>query len=361
MIDIINTYAAAGYCCILMTGRLNVRNIPLHPTVRIEKIIKYDRSTTFKRLGTWIIGFFQIGIKVLTKHRHDHLFIVSNPPFAPLMPALLKNSFQLLIYDIYPDALFERGYFRENSLLIKYWKKANRKVFNKAKGIFTISDSMKEVLQKYAGETKIQMIPIWTDNGFLKPIDPARNHFIRNHNLSGKFIVMYSGSIGLSGDVEVLITVANEIERDDILFLIIGEGSKKEKIREKVKSLKLENVILLPWQPVTEIPFSFSSADLAVISLGINDSKLAIPSKLYNFLSVGAPLLCISSRGSEIDNLATRYQCGRNFEPVEIKEIKEFILEIAANRDLHSLMRMKSLEASKYYTSANARQFLKNT
>jgi hypothetical protein len=86
MIDIINAYAAAGYHCVLITGRLVERSTQLHESVRIEGIIKYDRKTTFRRLLTWTLGFFQILIKIIFKFRKDVLFIVSNPPIALFLP-----------------------------------------------------------------------------------------------------------------------------------------------------------------------------------------------------------------------------------------------------------------------------------
>ena len=361
MIDIINAYVAAGYLCFLITGRLVERNTPLHPSVRIERIVKYNRTTTTKRLLTWAVGFIQIWIKVGFKFRNDHLFIVSNPPLAPLLPIMVKNHFKLLIFDIYPDALSELGYLSENSFIIRWWKLANMRVFTRAGTVFTITESMKEVLQRYAGSNLITVVPVWTDNTFLKPIDRSENSFIKRHKLSGKFVVLYSGNIGLSGDVDVLIDVAEKIRRDDIIFLIIGEGAKKQMIREKAKKLDLKNVLFLPWQPVSELPFSLSSASLAVISLGSRASKLAVPSKLYNFLSVGAPLLCTSARGSEVENLVKKYNCGRCFEPDDVAGIVNFIFEVAGNNELHDLYRENSLKASEYFNISNITAFLPST
>lgn len=358
MIDIINAYEKAGYSCVLITGRLVERNTPLDHKVSVERIIKYNRTTSFTRLYTWIVGFIQVWGKVTFKFKKDNLFIVSNPPFAPLLPLVIRNPFQLLIFDIYPDSLSELGYLSENSMIIKWWSKSNRKVFTRAVNIFTLTDGMKQVLQKYVGEEAIEVVSLWTDNTFLKPVDPAENPFLDKHRLSGKFIVMYSGNIGLSGDVDALIDVAFEIKREDILFLIIGDGAKKEMIREKVKKLGLKNVMLLPWQPVAELPYSLSSASIAVISLGTKASKLAIPSKLFNFLSVGAPLLCVTSKGSEVESLVTKYGCGRNFEPGDINGMVTFINEAAGNKELCNLMKYNSLKASNDFSSRNVAKFL---
>lgn len=358
MIDIINAYARAGYSCTLIAGRLVVRNNPLDPSIFVDKIIRYNRVTTFKRLSTWIIGFIQIWFKVVFKYRKDTLFIVSNPPLAPLLPVMVKNNFSLLIFDIFPDVLSELGYLPEQSVIIKGWRKLNRKIYKKAERIYTITEGMKQVLQKYAGERSIEVVSLWTDNGFLKPVDRESNPFIRKHGLTNKFVVLYSGNLGLSGDVNVMIEVARVIENDDVLFLIIGEGARKKDMQERVRSLNLGNIMFLPWQPVEELTFSFSSANIAVVSLGKGASKLAIPSKLCNYLSVGAPLLCISSKGSEVENLVNSFNCGRNFEPAETDKMARFIKKTADDKSMQNQMRENSLKASAFFSSENVLKFL---
>lgn len=358
MIDIINKFVDEGYKCVLFAGRLVERDKKLHPGVRVEKIIRYRRATISGRLFTWITGTFQIWLKLVFRYRKDELFIVSNPPMAPLLPLIIRNRFRILIFDIYPDVLTEQGYLKPKSFIIRFWKRSNIKVFRKAEKVFTITEGMRRVLTQYAGEEDIKVVPLWTDNNFLKPVSRSKNKFIRENGLSEKYIVLYSGNIGLSGDVDILIDVAARTTRDDIQFVIIGEGAKKEFIESKVNQLGLGNVLLMPWQPVSELPNTFSAADLAVISLGAGASKLAIPSKLYNFLSVGAPLLCISPAGSEVENMVMRYGCGRNFEPSDIMGISGFILGIADNRELQEKMRMNSLKASEDFTSANISEFM---
>ncbi len=358
MIDIANAYAEAGYEVSLIAGRLVQRSKPLNQKIKYDKIIKYNRSNSAMRIYTWLIAFIQIIFKVWFKHRGSHLFIVSNPPFAPLIPLFCKNSFSLLIFDIYPDALSELGFLSKKSMIIHFWKKANKKVYPRAEYLFTLTEGMKEVLESYAGNKEIKVVPIWTDNKFLRPIKPVDNPFIIKHNLSDKFIVLYSGNIGLSGDVDILVNIAAEIKRDDIVFVIIGDGAKKEQIIQKVALLKLENVLLLPLQPVKDLPYSLSSASLAVVSLGKTASKLAIPSKLFNYLSVGAPLLCMTAKDSEVDRLVLKYKCGGSFEPDNISEIIKYIIEIANNHELHSTMQLNSLKASKDFNADNAIRFL---
>jgi glycosyltransferase involved in cell wall biosynthesis len=358
MIDIINAYVKAGNTCILITGRIIERNNALDPSVGIERIVKYNRNTIFNRLFTWGLGSLQIWFKIVRKFKKDYLFIVSNPPFAPLLPLLLQNNFQLLIYDIYPDVLFELGYLSYNSRILSWWQNLNREVFVKARKIFTITESMKKVLQNYVQNSLIEVVPVWTDNTFLKPIDPSKNLFLKKHKLEGKFVVMYSGNLGLSSNIELLIEIAAKIRNEKVVFLVIGDGARKGKIIERAKSLELNNVFFLPWQPTSELPFSFSSASLAVIFHGTKASNLIVPSKFYNFLSVGAPLMCVTTKGSEIENLVAKYNCGRSFEEYDIYGMTNFINEILENKKLYNLMKKNSLKASQDFNVHNINKFL---
>ena len=360
MIDIITEYVNKGYDCILFTGRLVERNRKLPQSVKIEKIIRYRRTSKLYRLFTWSIGFIQILTKLLIKYPSDELFIVSNPPLAPLLPLFLQNQFSLLLFDIYPDVLVELGYSAPTSAIVLLWQKLNRKIYPKASEVYTISEGMGQVLKKYRSEASLKVNYIWTDNTFFTHVSRENNHFIKAHNLSGKFVVMYSGNLGLAGDVEVMISVAGMICRDDIVFIIIGEGAKKKLISSKIEALGPEkkNVILLPWQPVGQLPYTFSAASLAVISLGAGASKLAIPSKIFNFMSVGAPLLCISEAGSEIERLVEKYNCGKNFEPSDIEGIAWFIQKMADDNVLMEKMSMNSLLASRDFSVKNAGNFL---
>jgi glycosyltransferase involved in cell wall biosynthesis len=358
MIDLINSFTEAGHTCILITGRLNRRNNHLNSNVKIERIIYYDRTSQIKRLYTWTIGFIQIWLKVFLKFRQDELFIVSNPPFALLLPLFVKNRYNILVYDVYPDILIELGYISERSFIVKWWGKANKKIFPRSEVVFTITESMKQLLKKYSRDKQINVIPIWTDNQFLKPIARSKNPFLTRHNIVNKFVVLYSGNIGLAGNVDLLIDVASEVKSKNIVFLIIGDGAKKRKIFEESIKRKLSNLILLPWQPTSELPYSLSAASVAVVTLGIKASKLAVPSKLYNYLSVGAPLLGICAEGSEVDRIISKYNCGKSFNPGNLAEMVSFIIELANNEKAYQEYRNNALKASKHYDVTNVKQFL---
>jgi len=356
MIDIINA-KDNSFKKSIITGKIIPRNKQLATDVTINKIISYDRSSSIKRIFTWTWGFFQILFLVKFKYKKAELFIVTNPPFATFLPLFCKNKFSLLVYDIYPDAFVQYGILNKQSNLIKYWENANKKMYPKAQHIYTLSYGMKNLLSNYVNEAKISVVPIWTDNAFLKPIPKEENEFIKQNKLENKFIVMYSGNLGFSHDVEIIPEIAKIITIPEIEFLIIGGGDKKTLIEQKIKEYQLTNCKLLPWQETKMLPFSLASADLSIVTLGNEASLLSVPSKTFNIMSVGTPLLCIASQKSELAQLVNSNKVGKIFDANQLREINDFILELYKNNDLLEEYKNNSLLTSKLFGPENAYKF----
>lgn len=358
MIDIANACCKAGYQVSLITGRLNQRSTPLDPGIEVRHIIKYNRSNSLKRLFTWSVAALQILFLLWFRYRNHRLLLVSNPPFAPLLPLLTRNKFDILIYDLYPDALVEMGYFKRNSVLIKTWESLNKKACRKAERVFTISEGMRSAAQKYAGSKVIEVVPLWTDNSLLKPLPANENPFRLKHRLTDKIVVMYSGNLGLTHNVGLIPVIAKRIQDERIFFLIVGEGAQKKQLAEKIEAGNLKNILLLPLQPQSELPFSLACADIALITLGSGASQLSVPSKTYNFMSVGAALLCIAGRESELAGLVARYNNGVCYQPDQIDEICETINKLAQDEAKLQHMKSASLQASKDFGVENAMKFV---
>ena len=360
MIDIIHAFEKDYEESILMTGFLNPRNRNLNPNVKVENLAKYDRSTSLKRILTWSLAFIKALYLIKFKYPKADLFLVSNPPMATLVPLFCKNPFSVLIYDIYPDALLEFKIFKSDSSIIKSWKKANVKVYSRANRVFTLTEGMKNKLSSYVSRDKIEVVPIWTDNDFLKPIKKTDNKFLKEQNLEDKFIVLYSGNLGKSHPIEVLVEIAKELkEHKNLFFLIIGGGDKFELIKHKINEYNLDTIRLLEWQPTELLPYTLSAADLAVVSLGVEATDLSIPSKTYNLMSVGVPILCIANKDAALAQLIKQHENGETFSSIQREEIKNYILKCQSDEKYLQNRKENSLKASTFYTPENAKLFVK--
>ncbi len=358
MIDIVNAFASQCQESVLIAGSVKQNERQLNSSTKVDKIIEYNRTTTLKRLLTWIWSTIQIYFKLLFKYRGWYVVYVTNPPLSYLLSLCLRNPFSIIVYDIYPDALTNVG-IKKGSFIYKKWAKWNNKLFKKADVIYTLSSGMKKKLASYTEDNKIVSIPNWSASNNLKPIEKEANIFIKNNDLTDKFIVLYSGNIGNTHNVEYIIEVAKQLkDNSDIQFLIIGEGGKKKMIENKVTEYGLKNCTFLTWQSVEMMPYSLASADIAVITLNDDTASLSVPSKTYNLLAVGAPLLCIAPKESELNKLVLEYNNGKCFDKESIKEMTEYILNIYRDSALKKELSDNSLKASRQFTYKNAEQYV---
>jgi glycosyltransferase involved in cell wall biosynthesis len=285
---------------------------------------------------------------------------VSNPPLAPLLPLVLRNKFSVLIWDIYPDVLVNQHVISQTNIISKWWCIANKKVYKRAEHVYTISDGMKVCLSAYISNNRIKVIPLWPDNTNLHRVEKLDNLFIKNNQLEGKFVVMYSGNLGNTHRMDVLVDVAKRVNDDDIVFVLIGEGGKKKIIEQRVAEENVKNVLLLPYQPYEFLSHSLSAADIAVVTLDTESSAMSVPSKTFNMMSLGAPLMCIASPESELGNIVRRFQVGNIFQPDNIDGITEFVLKLKHDKALRSQYVDNSLRASREFSVENAKMFVNN-
>lgn len=351
-VDICNAFAKKYDKVILLAGRVGTFSRKLSEKVEIVSITPYDKSSILKRLKTWIKGSFQIKKYLSTFEDQVDVLYFTNPPMSYLWADKMKHRFGIVEYDIYPDALAN---VKCPSFITKWWTKRNREIFRKSVGIATLSDGMKNQLKQYADSDKIKVIYNWGGNEEAEKIDPQANAFAKKYNLTDKFVVMYSGNIGYTHNVETIIDVAIKCKNNkNIVFLIIGEGGKKSALMKRANDEKLDNVIFSDYLPAEDVKYSMSCAYLGVVTLTEETAKVSVPSKTYNLLSYGIPLLSIAPKKSELVKIIQENNCGASFEKDNIDGIVRFIEECMADKNMYDTLCRNAKMASQEFTYANA-------
>lgn len=358
MIDIANAFTGKYDEVCLIAGSVKVMQRSLNTKVKLKTITYYNRTSTISRLYSWLAGSIQIWALLLVKYHNYDLVFFTNPPFAYLSALHLRRKFNVVVYDTYPDALKNIG-VSPSSVVYRVWAQLNKKVFKKAMNIITLSDSMKSLLEQYVTSEKIIVIPNWSGSDSFKPIHKTENLFIKEQGLQDQFVVLYSGNIGYTHNVEIMIAVAKQLQQQlDICFLFIGEGKKKQELLDQVEKYKLTNCKFLTWQDSSILPLSLASADLGVVTLNDESGMLSVPSKTYNLLACGVPLLSISPELSELATLITNFQNGRNFSTNEVNDIAKFILKCRDNKEFLAQLSANSLAASQHFNHSNAELYV---
>jgi glycosyltransferase involved in cell wall biosynthesis len=357
-IDIINALLPHYQECVLIAGEIKERNKPFPTKAHWKSIIKYDRSSSLKRVLTWLIGTIQMLIKVFLQYRKSRVIAISNPPFSVFVPWLLGCKYDVVIYDIYPDALVNMGYLQEKNVLVQVWSKLNRKVFRSAERIITLSDGMKNVLKNYTDPSKIEVIPSWPFNDNLPSVKKKNNYILNQLGLTDKFIINYSGNFGITHPLEVLVELAAKLDPAKYHVIVAGDGARKSVIQNAINKWKPTNFTLLPWQPADQLHHILSMGDLGVVVLDDTAANISIPSKTYDLLSAGTPLLGICSPSSALSELLTKHKCGQSFSAGEINAIADFIRKSGSDEEYLKTLSANALKASKSYTSDNAKLYV---
>ena len=358
MIDIVNAYAAQYDQVALIAGSIKYSERSLADKVTVDKIIAYDRNSAIRRVFTWLYGTMQILFKLLFKYRRYEVVYVTNPPMSYLLAYFIHRPYSIIVYDIYPEALKNIG-ITEHHPIYRLWAKWNKRLFAKAQKVITLSEGMGKVLELYVNRSQIKVIYNWSASEKLHPIGKETNPFVKQHGLENKFIVLYSGNIGYTHNVECLVDIAKCLKDDpSILFLIIGEGKKKEMIQDMVSKAQLTSFRFLTWQNKDVLPYSLSAADVAVITLNDDTAQVSVPSKTYNLLAVGAPLMCISPQNSELARLVSKFQNGSCFGKEDTENMAAYISKLKAHPEIRNELSVNSLQAAQSFTYQNAKEYV---
>lgn len=361
VIDIVNVFARQGHIVVLYAGQVEMTYANVHPNVRVKNLCSYKRSSSLLRVLTWVVFFIQSFVCLFFEKRTSRLFIVSNPPIAPFLTLFFRFKYDILIFDIFPNALNFFTKIKSNSLIYKAWGKANKYIYSKANILFTISDTMKKILTEYLEEDKIKVIYNWTNTDFIKPIPKEINPFVKKYCLENKFVVMYSGNLGLTHDIESIVEAAELLlHNDKIIFVIIGDGAKKKSIEEYVSNRNLRNVLMLPFQNANDLPYSMTASDIAVVTLGTGGEGLSVPSKTYYFLAAGSIILAIAEKHSELSKIVIKYNNGKSIQPRDISGVIKFIVRCADSETEIDTLKSNSRKASMEFTQKNAFDFYRH-
>lgn len=305
---------------------------------RIKRFWINAGSSSISRLLAWNIYTLWTIFNILTVHKSDVVFLRLPPLQLGITGILLKKlkgvRVFLNIQDIYPDLAIESGILK-NSLVIRMAKTFEKWIYAKLQKIIVISDGFKKnLIDKGVPPEKITVIPNWVDTNILRPL-PKDNYIAKKFFAENKFVVMYSGNVSLSNfeSLEQIIEIAQSFKDDDIIFAIVGDGFKKQSLQEKAEKLGLNNVTFIPFQPYEDLPYLLAGSDVLLVPLDKDKSQLSVPSKLYNFMATGKPILGLTDSDSEVANIITEANCGIYAPPDNLERIKKAIITLKDSKD----------------------------
>ena len=259
---------------------------------------------------------------------HDRVVALTTPPLISFIGAWLarlwRASFFYWVMDFNPDEAIAVGWLRAGSMSAKLLDAMSRFSLHRADKVIALDRFMRDrIMAKGIPDAKVVVIPPWSHDSEVR-FDPAgREKFRAAHGLANKFVVMYSGNHSPVHPLDTLLAAAERLQNDPgIVFCFVGGGSEWRKIEEKQKAESrkqraevgdpstinspLSTIQCLPYQPLDQLAGSLSAADVHVVVMGDAMVGLVHPCKIYNILSVGAPILYIGPEPSHVTEILAR-------------------------------------------------------
>ena len=332
---------------------------PKHEVRNGVEIFRVAATTLDKNVMLFrLINMLTIGVAMFYNslkrfNKGDRVLVVTAPPTMPVttaFAALVRGAnYTVLIQDSYPEILIAVGSLKRNSFSANVINFFNRWVYKYAAKIIVMGRDMNELFQnKTKGlDIPIVTIPNWADLETIHPAPREDNSLLKELGISDKFVFLYAGNIGHPTDVETIIDSAEKLrDNRDIHFVFIGAGVKKKWLEDQVSKLSLVNVTVLDYRPRSEQIVFLNACDVGLIALIDGMWGTAMPSRTYNIMAAGKPILALTEEGSELAQVIDEENIGWHVLPGKPDELANTILQIYESRDMLSEMGARAATAA---------------
>jgi colanic acid biosynthesis glycosyl transferase WcaI len=318
MADVAFEMARRGYRVKVYTSARGYENSSLrypkfevHNRVEIRRLgfASFGKKSILLRILGMASFMFQAIFLCLFTSNLGGIFFSTSPPLIGLAASIAHKIRRVPIaywaMDLNPDQLIAMGKLKTTDLVARFLERINRIILNNSSLIIALDRYMADRLRHRAKvDHKMQVMPLWPHEQHIIPLSHDQNPFRVQHNLDGKFVIMYSGNHSPSNPLRTLLDATLHFKDDpQIQFLFIGGGSGKREIESHIQQHNLSNVSSLPYQPLSELRYSLSAADVHVVSLGPEMVGIVHPCKIYGAMTVGRPILFFGPRPSHISDI----------------------------------------------------------
>lgn len=330
--------------------------------VRVPEFNKTSKVSRVKNILAYFFG--ALGASRMAG-RQDYVFSISQPPILGGLLGVFgkwqkRAKMIYCIQDFNPEQIMAVGYFK-NKPLLRIAMAVDKFSCKRSDLIITVGHDLAETLRNRFKGRKVPrhtIINNWIDEHQIYPLESSDGNvaaFKRKYGLEDKFVIMYSGNIGLYYDLENIIKVIGRF-RDaktkagrKVEFVFVGDGSMRENLVGYTEKNGMDNVAFIPYQEKENLIYSLNAGDVhwCVNSKGIKG--VSCPSKIYGIMAAGKPILGVLEEGTEARSLIEKCGCGRCCEPSRYEEIGELIRwYIDGDSDMGNQLKEMGMRGRKY-------------
>jgi colanic acid biosynthesis glycosyl transferase WcaI len=310
-------FSAEGY---------RILRVPLFSSADPGTLKRFLNYATFMLSAAWW------GIR---QPRPDAILAVSPLPTGlAALPAHWWHRVPLVfdLQDIWPDSALAIGVM-ERGWLLRMLRRLERFFYWRCARVVGISDGFKRYLLDLGlPPERVAVIHNgvdWEKFGGAPPSDELR----RVEQLAGKFVVGYIGNLGRAQRLDTVLEAAQQLRSEPVVFLLLGEGVEKQRLTALARVRGLQNVRFLQGVPRKDVPSVLATCDALLVILRDDPLfRITIPSKIYEYMAAGKPILC--SVGGEGTALVVEARCGLPVRPSDGSALADSVRMLLADPSL---------------------------
>ena len=304
-------------------------------TTRIRWIPTPSAIPLLRGISHFVIALFLLCAALTV--RRPHVIYTISPPLtlglaAYVLSLIWSVPYFFKVEDIFPQYAIDLGKLK-SPMLIRLFRWMERFVYRHSTQVIVHSTGNQRYIvdQTNVDASRVTTIPNWVDTTFLSP-GPHDTELRHNLGLDGRFVVLFAGTMGWSQNLSVAIDAARRLRNHpDICFLLVGDGVDKVNLERSVSRLKLDNVILMPMQPLEAYPELVRSGNVSLVTLSPDVATPVVPGKLSSIMACQRPVIASLPLDGDAAKLVRDADCGICVPPGNGHDLADAILELRDN------------------------------
>ena len=325
MADVAREMATRGWRVVVLTSARGYDDPSVHyPSRELwngVEIVRFPLSSFGKanlasRLFGQVLFLAQCILRGVMTRGLDAMLVSTIPPMASAVALAIRivhrKPVTFWVMDINPDEAVLLGKVRALSWVVRCLDALNRRILRASHHVVVLDRYMEtRIVAKVDVSKKISILPPWPHEDYIEPVDHKVNPFRAKHGLQNKFVFMYSGNMSIASPLTTVLQAALRFCDDPrLVFVFIGGGLGKQEVEEVVRKYQPVNMLCLPYQPLDEIKYSLSAADVHFVTLGDKMAGVIHPCKAYGIMAAARPFIYVGPKPSHITNILEREHVG---------------------------------------------------
>jgi glycosyltransferase involved in cell wall biosynthesis len=292
-----------------------------------------DKDKLLQRVLRLLMLSIRLSYKLFRKaKRGDEVLLVTNPAPLLILAAMICKMKGLkcytIVHDVFPENMVVANLIKRNSIPYNLLMRVFNNAYSKMTALLVLGRDMQllfeEKLLKYSRKPAIHVVENWADIETIWPEEKNSNQLVNSLSIGNKIIFQFAGNMGRVQGLPELFSIIKEIKNPLLHFMFIGEGAMKKELQQFVVTHGLNNVSILDSFPRSKQQEFLNATDIGIVSLQEGMMGLGVPSKSYNILAAGKPILYIGDEAGEIGRMVNENNVGWCFKLQQHEQLLAF-------------------------------------